>query len=783
MDPVADPLPAAALAPLLAEGFPIIPAALLAAAVLLLAWALLHPAGPLRLAVWFLSHTAYWMRRFGTANVPARGGVLLVCTPLSYLDWLLLWAAVPRAARLIVFAGWAGRPALRRLLRWTGAITADATSTPRDLARAVREARAALGRGEAVVLFVESQATPRGLSLPFHRTYARVTRGTGAPVVPVCVDQAYGSLFSHYNGRYIAKSPPSWPYPIDVVFGAPLAAGTPAAAVRQAVQQLWADHAVAHAEEIRPAHLQFIRMAAKHPFHPCLIDSSVPGGRKLAYGRSLAASVLLGGLLRPMLGETQNVGIWLPPSVGGALANIALAILGKTSVNLNYSSSAAMVQAAIRQAGIRHVLTSRRFTERMKFDGGPGVEVVYLEDLLPRASKARGLVLLVAAVLLPGWLLVKLLARGKGHGPFDVATVVFSSGSTGEPKGVVLTHANVASNANAVVQAVGAGPHDRILGVLPFFHSFGYTVTLWTPIAAGATGVYHPDPRQAKEIGELCRTHRCTIYLSTATFLRFCLKRCGPDDFRSLHMVVCGAEKLPVPLAEDFGRRFGIQAIEGYGCTEVSPAAVISRPDVVVDGFRQVRQRPGSIGESLPGVVGRIVHPETNVPLPSGEEGLLEVFGPNVMRGYLHRPDLTAKSVRNGWYATGDVGRIDADGFVWLTGRLSRFAKCGGEMVPLEQVEEVLHDILSTSERVCGVTCVPDESRGERLLVLYVAAQLEQYNLEVRAWVQQLVVRGLPKLWVPSERDFIPVPEIPVLGSGKMDLKRLKDLALELAGK
>jgi acyl-[acyl-carrier-protein]-phospholipid O-acyltransferase/long-chain-fatty-acid--[acyl-carrier-protein] ligase len=248
-------------------------------------------------------------------------------------------------------------------------------------------------------------------------------------------------------------------------------------------------------------------------------------------------------------------------------------------------------------------------------------------------------------------------------------------------------------------------------------------------------------------------------------------------------MIVCGAEKLPVSLSDDFEQRFGIRALEGYGCTEVAPAAVISHPDVVVDRFRQCFQRAGSIGQALPGIVGRIVHPETDEALPSGEEGLLEIFGPNVMRGYLHRPDLTAKVVRKGWYSTGDVGRIDADGFIWLTGRLSRFAKCGGEMVPLERVEEVLHDILATSERVCGVTCVPDVSRGERLLVLYVAAHLEQYHLEVRAWVQQLVVRGLPKLWVPSERDFIPVPEIPVLGSGKMDLKRLKDLALELTAK
>jgi acyl-[acyl-carrier-protein]-phospholipid O-acyltransferase/long-chain-fatty-acid--[acyl-carrier-protein] ligase len=783
MHAAANLLPGPVLASFFDGNGPTILACIVALAVSLGVWTYVAPAGPLRLLLVLMSHSVYWMRRFGADHVPRTGGALIVCTPVSYLDWLLIWSAAPRRPRLVVMAGWAGRPRLRRLLCWTGAIAVDARSTPRDVVRALREARVALNRGELVVLFADSQMTPGGLDLPFHRTFGRVARKTAAPIIPVCIDQTYGSLFANYHGRFLWKLPPSWPYPIDVVFGAPLPASTSAAVVRQAVQSLWADHAVAHADEIRPAHRQFIRMAAKLPFHPCLIDSSVPGGRKLPYGRSLAAAVMLGRLLRPVLGETQNVGIRLPPSVGGALANIAVAILGKTSVNLNYSSTAVVVQASIKQAGIRHVLTSRRFTERLKFDGGPSVEVVYLEDLLPKVSKVRALAVLVGTVLLPGWLLERLLIRGKGHEPSDVATLVFSSGSTGEPKGVVLTHANVASNANAIVQAVGAAPRDRILGVLPLFHSFGYTVTLWTPMSAGATGVYHPDPRQAKEIGELCRTHRCTIYLSTATFLRFCLKRCNTDDFKSLNMIVCGAEKLPVSLSDDFEQRFGIRALEGYGCTEVSPAAVISHPDVVIDGFRQYFQRAGSIGQALPGIVGRIVNPDTDEVLPSGQEGLLEIHGPNVMRGYLDRPDLTAKVVRNGWYATGDVGRIDSDGFVWLTGRLSRFAKCGGEMVPLERIEEVLHDILSTSERVCGVTCVPDESRGERLLVLYVAAHLEQYNLEVRAWCQQLVIRGLPKLWVPAERDFIPVPEIPVLGSGKMDLKRLKDLALELTGK
>jgi acyl-[acyl-carrier-protein]-phospholipid O-acyltransferase / long-chain-fatty-acid--[acyl-carrier-protein] ligase len=320
-------------------------------------------------------------------------------------------------------------------------------------------------------------------------------------------------------------------------------------------------------------------------------------------------------------------------------------------------------------------------------------------------------------------------------------------------------------------------PNDRALGVLPFFHSFGYTVTLWAPLQVGASVIYHADPRQAKEIGELCRTHKCSIYVSTATFLRFCLRKCEPDDFRTLRILICGAEKLPVSLAQEFERKFGVLPLEGYGCTELSPVAASNLPDVELDGVRQIANKPGTVGQPLPGVAARVVHPDTRATLPIGAEGLLLIHGGNVMKGYLGRPELTRDVLCNGWYVTGDMARLDAEGFIALTGRLSRFAKCGGEMVPLEKIEEVLHDILGTSERVCVVTCVPDESRGERLIVLY----LRHDGLEVRPWAQQLGSRGLPNLWIPAERDFHVVPELPVLGSGKLNLQGVKEMAAELA--
>jgi acyl-[acyl-carrier-protein]-phospholipid O-acyltransferase/long-chain-fatty-acid--[acyl-carrier-protein] ligase len=381
--------------------------------------------------------------------------------------------------------------------------------------------------------------------------------------------------------------------------------------------------------------------------------------------------------------------------------------------------------------------------------------------------------------LLPGWFLEYVVLRLGRHSLDDLATVIFSSGSTGEPKGIMLSHGNIAANIASMIQAVSISPSDRLMGVLPFFHSFGYTVTLWAPLQVGASVVYHADPRQAKEIGELCRRHGCTIYVSTATFLRFCLRKCEPEDFRSLRVLICGAEKLPGSLAQEFGRKFGVLPLEGYGCTELSPVAATNLPDMEVGGVRQITNKPGTVGQPLPGIVARVVHSETRQPLPIGEEGLLLIHGGNVMRGYLGRPELTREVVRDGWYVTGDMARLDADGFLTLTGRLSRFAKCGGEMVPLEKIEEVLHDILGTSERVCAVTCVPDESRGERLVVLY----LLQDGLQVRPWCQQLSTRGLPNLWIPSERDFFAVAELPVLGSGKLNLQGVKEMAVELTRK
>ena len=544
--------------------------------------------------------------------------------------------------------------------------------------------------------------------------------------------------------------------------------------VRMAVQKLSADCSIARKDQRRPVHRQFVRLAARHPFKPCIVDPTNRQKPIFKYGEILVGAKIVTQLLRPILGADKMVGLWLPPSAGGAIANIAVSFLGKTAVNLNYTGSPEVVQSAIRQCQIKFVLTSKLFTHKVKLDPGPGVELVYLEEFRKQVTTWQRFKTLASVLLLPGWLQERAIGLGN-HTVDDLATVIFSSGSTGDPKGVMLSHGNIAANAESMIQAVNLRSQDRALAVLPFFHAFGYTVTLWAPLQLGASACFHVDPRQAKEIGELCRTYRCTIFVTTPTFLRFCLRRCEVDDFKTLRMLICGAEKLAPSLACEFQEKFGILPLEGYGCTELSPAAVANVPDWEQHGIKQIGNRPGTIGQPIPGVAGKIVDPTTLADVPVGKEGLLLIYGANVMQGYLGKPELTREAIRDGWYVTGDIAKYDEDGFITLTDRLARFSKIGGEMVPHQKVEDQLHEILGTSERHFVVTAVPDEAKGERLVVIH----LPLNGTDTRQLWQQLSSRGLPNLWVPRERDFYAVPELPVLGSGKVDLKRVKELALE----
>jgi acyl-[acyl-carrier-protein]-phospholipid O-acyltransferase/long-chain-fatty-acid--[acyl-carrier-protein] ligase len=342
----------------------------------------------------------------------------------------------------------------------------------------------------------------------------------------------------------------------------------------------------------------------------------------------------------------------------------------------------------------------------------------------------------------------------------------------------MLSHANILSNVQGVLQTLSIGKGDGLFGVLPFFHSFGYTVTLWGPLLAGAKAIYHANPLDAKVIGEMSEEHRATIFVATPTFYQAYMRRCSPEQFAHLRVALSGAEKLRRPLANAWEEKYGLPLMEGYGCTELSPVVSFNVPDVELMGERQLGNKPGTIGRALPGIATRIVDPDTGVRYGPGEEGLLLVKGPNVMQGYYNDPEKTAEVIQDGWYSTGDIAIMDAGGFLAITDRLSRFSKIGGEMVPHGRVEECLEAIVSAhaldpeSPAEVAVTALPDEKKGEQLVVLHTSLPIS-----VEALLEELARGDLPKLFQPRAQNFIEVEAIPKLGTGKTNLKGLKQIA------
>ena len=376
---------------------------------------------------------------------------------------------------------------------------------------------------------------------------------------------------------------------------------------------------------------------------------------------------------------------------------------------------------------------------------------------------------LVPVLVLRRWLLPKRVRLD------SLATVIFSSGSTGIPKGVMLSHRNIVSNIEGIQQAINTDRKDCLLGILPFFHSFGFTGGLWLPAVSGFGVVYHTNPLEARKVGELCRKFRVTLMIATPTFARDYVRRCAAADFASLRLAIVGAEKMQPQLADAFLQKFHVGLYEGYGCTELSPVVSVSTPGYFERGHKQIGYKAGTVGHPIPGLAVRIVNPETFEEVGPEREGMLIVRGPSVMVGYLGDPEQTREVIRDGWYITGDIARIDEDGFIAITDRLSRFSKIGGEMVPHLRVEDALHEALGAAEPRLVVTSVPDEQKGEKLVVLHTALEIAVDEL-----LSRVRDADIPKLWLPSKECFFQVEALPVLGSGKLDLQFVKDTAKRL---
>jgi len=550
-----------------------------------------------------------------------------------------------------------------------------------------------------------------------------------------------------------------------------------AARLQQALLEVAAE--LVHGHPALQGHLAgaCLRGLKNRPFRTIAIDTYA-GGRKITGAMLLAVAWLLAEWLEENI-KDRRVGIVLPPGIAVVAANLACLLAGKTPVNLNFTIGRAANEHAIRLSGVRSILTTEAVRKRVPdfpwTESCPDV-VAWLTRLSKKTLLLRCLRVLCRTT---GGLAREL--RLPTEGGDAEAGLLFTSGSSGDPKGVVLSHRNILANTAQIDAILPPDLVPSMLGCLPIFHSFGFTVSLWWPLVSGPRVVTCLSPLDIGKILEAVEKYRVALLVTTPTFLRGYLKKAKPEQLRALRLAVTGAEKLPVALQEEVGRKLDMAVFEGYGMTETSPVISVNLPEgtLIGNGLSSwLSGKVGSVGRPVPGVAVKVTRPGSNEALPLGESGMLHFRGANVFTGYLQNPGKTAEVLADGWYQSGDVGRLDAEGFLHIEGRLSRFSKIGGEMVPHGTVEQHLLRALRQSDEDDLNLVVMGVGGGDKGEALVVVANRALDRETVRRVLSE---QGLPNLWIP--RLVGCVESLPHLASGKLDLRACQNLADGLSKK
>jgi acyl-[acyl-carrier-protein]-phospholipid O-acyltransferase/long-chain-fatty-acid--[acyl-carrier-protein] ligase len=675
---------------------------------------------------------------------------LIVANHESLLDGVLLGAFLPVAATFVVHTQVLAHWYFRLLLRCVPHLAVDSTNP-----LAIKLICRLLETGQPVVIFPEGRLTITGSLMKVYDGAAFVAAKTGATVVPVRIEGAGRSYFGRLAGIYPLKLFPKIRIAIQPRRTIPMPQ-LPSAKLRrrragELMRRILLDMLVA----TRPERTLFAAfLDARHTFgarYGLIEDVRL---REESYGSMLRMALALARLLAPLTRRDEVVGIVMPNAAPTLGLILGLSLKRRVPALLNYSAGADGVRAACTAAAVRTIFASRAFLEKARLarllEDLPGVRVHYLEDLKSRVGLTDKL-----------WvLLMQFFPRAVAHAqsPQDAAVVLFTSGSEGQPKGVVHSHGSLLSNIAQVRAIADFTPLDKFMIALPLFHSFGFTCGVVMPLVSGCKVFLYPSPLHYRVIPELVYDRNCTVLFGTSTFLGNYAKFAHPYDFGRLRYVVAGAEKLSEEVRRAWIEKFGIRVLEGYGVTECAPVIAVNVP---------MACRIGSVGQIVPGLEHQLE------PVPGIEVGgVLHVRGPNVMKGYFlyaHPGVLVPPhSLGPGWYGTGDIVEIDADDFVHIRGRLKRFAKIAGEMVSLETVERLAQS--AAGEFAHAAATRSDAAKGEALVLFTTAPALTREQLSAAA--RKL---GVSELAVP--RVVQHVDAIPLLGTGKTDYVRLKEMA------
>ena len=497
---------------------------------------------------------------------------------------------------------------------------------------------------------------------------------------------------------------------------------------------------------------RFIDSAKNCPDKTAFIDRTL--GRDISFAQTLLASLILARRFKKL--ERGRIGIMLPTSSAAALSIIGSNMGGLTPVMINYSMAAEKnCRYAQQQCDFKVIITTKALLEKIGCAQLPGM--IFIEDIMASLGTVEKALALVKSKL-PSALLKRLTGAVDLGRP---AVILFTSGSEKEPKVVQLTQRNVLSNIESFSEMMDIHGMDNLLSVLPYFHVFGLTINLWTPLCLGMTSITYANPLEFKTIANIIKRDKPELLVGTPLFLEGYVKQSRPGDFESIKLIVSGADKCPDTLRALYREKHGMEIFEGYGATETSPVISVNPRDA---------NRPGSIGIPIPGTEVKIEHYETGEACAIGETGKILVKGDGVMEGYLNDVEESSLRLKSGWYDTGDLGYLDADGYLWHKGRLKRFVKIGGEMISLVMVEESLNAVTPEEVECCAVE-LPDAKRGSRIIAVTNQAIDQQA-------VSKRLSDEIPNLALPKK--YVIVPEFPRMGTGKTDIRTLTNMVREL---